>query len=83
MIYVENCRSSAALTLSLDVGSRIPVATSAIGRAWLAAVPERERVDFMERVEEIDDLAWPEIRQGIERALSDHRGLGVTCSFGE
>ena len=83
MIYVENCRSSAALTLSLDVGSRIPVASSAIGRAWLAAVPERERVDFMERVQEIDEVAWPDIRAGIERALSDHRSLGVTCSFGE
>lgn len=83
MIYVENCRSSAALTLSLDVGSRIPVATSAIGRAWLAAVPERERLDFMERVQEIDDVAWPEIRDGIERALADYRSLGVTCSFGE
>lgn len=83
MIYVENCRSSAALTLSLDVGSRIPVATSAIGRAWLTAVTERERTDFMERVQEMDEIAWPEVRQGIERALSDHRSLGVTCSFGE
>lgn len=83
MIYVENCRSSAALTLSLDVGSRIPVATSAIGRAWLAAVSERERADVLERVQEIDEVAWPDIRAGIERALADHRSLGVTCSFGE
>lgn len=83
MIYVENCRSSAALTLSLDVGSRIPVATSAIGRAWLAAVTERERQDFMERVQELDEIAWPEVRAGIERALNDYQTLGVTCSFGD
>jgi DNA-binding IclR family transcriptional regulator len=83
MIYVENCRSSAALTLSLDVGSRIPVATSAIGRAWLAATPARERQDFMERVQELDEVAWPNIRDGIDRALRDHNALGVTCSFGE
>ena len=83
MIYVENCRSSAALTLSLDVGSRIPVATSAIGRAWLAAIPERERQDFMERVQELDEVAWPDIRDGIERAMDDYRTLGVTCSFGD
>jgi len=61
MIYVENCRSAAALTLTLDVGSRIPVATSAIGRAWLVAVPDRERDAFMEPVREIDDVAWPGI----------------------
>ena len=83
MIYVENCRSSAALTLSLDVGSRIPVATSAIGRAWLAAIPERERQDFMERVQELDEVAWPDIRAGIERAIAEYHTLGVTCSFGD
>jgi DNA-binding IclR family transcriptional regulator len=83
MIYVENCRSSAALTLSLDVGSRIPVATSAIGRAWLAAIPERERQDFMERVQELDEVAWPDIRDGIERSVQDYQTLGVTCSFGD
>jgi DNA-binding IclR family transcriptional regulator len=83
MIYVENCRSSAALTLSLDVGSRIPVATSAIGRAWLAVISERERQDFMERIQEIDEVAWPEIRDGVDRAVNDYSTLGVTCSFGE
>jgi DNA-binding IclR family transcriptional regulator len=83
MIYVENCRSSAALTLSLDVGSRIPVATSAIGRAWLAAISERERQDVMERVQELDEVAWPDIRDGIHRAMDDYNTLGVTCSFGD
>jgi DNA-binding IclR family transcriptional regulator len=83
MIYIENTRSSAALTLSMDVGSRIPVAPSAIGRAWLAAISERERQDFMERVQELDELAWPDIREGIDRSLEDYRTLGVTCSFGD
>ncbi len=83
IIYVENCRSSAALTLSLDVGSRIPVATSAIGRAWLAAVSPRERADFLERVQEVDELAWPAVRCAIDDALRDHERIGVTCSFGD
>jgi len=83
MIYVENCRSAAALALTLDVGSRIPVATSAIGRAWLAAVADRERQAFLEQVREIDDVAWPGILRGIEAALKDYPTLGVTCSFGD
>ncbi|SCB08578.1 IclR family transcriptional regulator [Cupriavidus alkaliphilus] len=83
MIYVEHCRSSAAIALTLDTGSRIPVATSAIGRAWLAVVTDAERQAFMEQVRDVDDVAWPRLRQGIEQALTDHRELGVTCSMGE
>jgi len=83
MIYVENCRSAAALALTLDVGSRIPVVSSAIGRAWLAAVSDRERRAFLEQVREIDDVSWPAILRGIELALEDYHTLGVTCSFGD
>lgn len=83
MIYVENCRSSAALTLTLDVGSRMPLAASAIGRAWLAAVSPEERQLALDQIRELDDLAWPGIEAGVNKALEDYRTLGVTCSFGD
>jgi DNA-binding IclR family transcriptional regulator len=83
MVYVEHCRGSAPLTLSMDVGARIPLATSAIGRAYLATIDERERRDVMAQVQEHDEAAWPQVRAGIERALKDHAKLGVTCSFGD
>ncbi len=84
MIYVENCRSSALLTLSLDVGSRIALATSAMGRAWLAAVPEEVRSPVLEQMRARGDkMAWGEVQAGIDKALQDYRSLGVTCSFGE
>lgn len=83
MIYVEHCRSAAALTLTLDVGSRVPIATSAIGRAWLAAVAEREREAVMDQVHELDDMAWPAIERGIRQSFRDYAQLGVTCSFGD
>ncbi|MCX7147031.1 MAG: IclR family transcriptional regulator [Sulfuritalea sp.] len=83
MIFVGNARSSAALTLSLDVGSRIPIATTAMGRAYLALIPEREREDIMERVKELDEVAWPAIRAGVERALKEYNESGCVSSFGE
>ena len=83
MIYVENCRSSALLTLSLDVGSRIALATSAIGRAWLAAITEDERRPLLEQLRARDEQAWPEVQAGIDKALQDYRSLGVACSFGD
>lgn len=83
MIYVEHCRGPAALTVTLDLGSRMPVATSAIGRAWLAAAPADERDAVMQQVRELDDLAWPALERGIAQAQRDHAQLGVACSFGE
>lgn len=83
MIYVENCRSESALTLSLDVGSRIPLASTAMGRAYLAACGERERHELMERIRALDEAAWPRIREGLEAALAQHREIGCCTSFGE
>ena len=83
MIYVENCRSTAALTLSLDVGSRIPVASTAMGRAWVAAAAPAERRALLEQLQAADPHAWPAVYAGIERAMDDVRQLGVACSFGD
>ena len=83
MIYVENCRSESALTLSLDVGSRIPLATTAMGRAWLAACSEPERTAQLALIRASDEAAWPKVQAGIEAALEEYRGSGCCTSFGE
>lgn len=83
MIYVENCRSAAALTLALDVGSRIPVASTAMGRAWVAAADPAERRALLDQLQGVDPHAWPAVYAGIERAIDDVRHLGVACSFGD
>jgi DNA-binding IclR family transcriptional regulator len=83
MIYIEHCRGPSVLTLTMDVGARIPLATSAIGRAYLAAIGEAERAEIMAQVQAHDPASWPKVCAGIERAVKDHAKLGVTCSFGD
>ncbi|HWI81791.1 IclR family transcriptional regulator [Ramlibacter sp.] len=83
MIYVENCRSESALTLSLDVGSRIPVATTAMGRAYLARCSEAQRSVLMDRIRDRHPQAWPQLQAGIERALAQYQELGCCTSFGD
>ena len=83
MIYVENCRSQAALTLSLDVGSRIPIARTAMGRAYLAIASPAERNDILERVRELDEGAWPQIRDGVQRSLEEYQQFGCCTSLGD
>src|SRR5476649_892408 len=84
MLYIDVVRGSGAVTLSLDMGARIQIATSAMGRAYMTAVSEAERSEIMERVRElVPDDRWLEIKAGVDQALRDIRELGVCCSFGE
>jgi DNA-binding IclR family transcriptional regulator len=83
MIYVEVCRSSAALALALQVGSRMPLATSAIGRAYLARAAENERRDILSRSLELDETAFEAMRTGLAKGLSDYETYGCTTSFGD
>lgn len=83
VIYIEVCRNKAALTLSLDVGSWVPLATTAIGRAALAAADEDERRDLMAQLRAADPASWPRRKRSLEAAIEEHRKLGCCSSFGE
>ena len=83
LIYVEHCRSRGAVMLRLDMGSRIPIATTAMGRALIAALPEREREWLMNHIARREGDRWPKIRAGIERAIKDLSMRGFTASVGE
>lgn len=84
MIYIDTARGSAAVTLSLESGARIQIATSAMGRAYLTAVAENERNEILERVRELTAAdRWPDVQRGVAKALRDIHDLGVCCSFGD
>jgi DNA-binding IclR family transcriptional regulator len=83
MVYVECVRGPTAISLNVDVGSRIKIWTSAIGRAFLAACTEEERAPIYEEMRALDGLKWPKIHDTLTRAIADHQTLGCTRSFGE
>lgn len=80
MVYVAHCRSTARLLLGLDVGTRLPLAETAMGRAmWCLATPgTRSRVARL--IEQEDPAAWPRREAGLHRALDEHAQHGyVSC----
>ena len=84
VVYLEHCQGGHALSLRLQVGSRVPIATTGIGRALLAAMPERERDYVIEHLRQrTANGAWDSIRGGIERAVEQYRRLGYCTSEGE
>jgi DNA-binding IclR family transcriptional regulator len=84
MIYLENCRGQdAPFTLGLDVGSRIPLARTAMGRAYLAGLDPVQRAEMLKRLARQHGPAWKEIERGLERALRDYARLGFGLSIAE
>lgn len=82
-IYIESCRSQSPVTLRLEAGSRIPVATTAMGRALIAGLPEAERVALFVQLARHHGKSWPRVRAGIEAALAECRARGFTLSVGD
>lgn len=83
MVYIDTYRNSSTFTVQLDVGSHIPIATTSMGRAYLCALPEMERIKLMGQIRKQDEVGWPKIRQGIEQALTDYKKFGYCFSLGE
>jgi DNA-binding IclR family transcriptional regulator len=83
MIYFGQSRSELTVGVLLDVGSKVPIATTAMGRAYLWALPEDERATLMREIKEHVGPNWPKIRDGIERAGECVAKHGFAMSAGE
>ncbi|MDD2737047.1 MAG: IclR family transcriptional regulator [Desulfuromonadaceae bacterium] len=83
MVYIDTYRNSATFTVQLDVGSQIPIATTSMGRAYLCALPEMERIKLMGQIRKSDENNWPKIKPGIEQALVDYKKRGFCYSLRE
>lgn len=83
MVYLEHARDASSVTLRLDIGSHIPIATTAMGRAFLAAIPETERAYLLTVMAERAGDAWPHQARGIAKALDDYARQGFCASFGD
>lgn len=82
MIYVEVCRSQSALTLSLDVGSRLPFISSAMGRAYFVVAPEDERKRILHEVRTTEGVSWTAARTSFDEGAAEYARLGCCTSFG-
>lgn len=76
---------SAVLLARLRVGSRFPIASSALGRAYLSALTDiRERDRLIHAMEEASGAEeWKRLGHGFQRAQRDARTHGYCLSLGE
>jgi len=83
MIYFGQARSDLTVGVQLDVGSRIPIATTAMGRAYIWSLPDDERVILLRELREHYGSRWAKMRDGIERSGETIAKHGFAMSAGE
>lgn len=84
MIYVENRLPPEASLLRMEIGLKLPMATTAAGRAYCASLQEAARQQLLDALaESYGEALWPEKRAGLEQAVQDYRQHGFCLSLGD
>ena len=83
MLYVENCEGQNVVTLKVAAGSRVPLAQSAMGKAFIAGLSERERVPLMDQIARRYPDEKIKIQRDIDKAVRDIQRRGFCMSIGD
>ena len=83
MISFGQSRNGLTLGVQLDVGSRVPIATTAMGRAYFWALPPDDRAGLMRDLREHYGSRWTKLRDGLERSGETVAKYGFAISAGD
>jgi DNA-binding IclR family transcriptional regulator len=83
MIYLETCRGPGHITLRLGAGDRVPVDRTAMGLAFLAALPQQERDCLIEHLRRRDPKRHPVVVAAVARAMRELDTRGFTIASGD
>jgi DNA-binding IclR family transcriptional regulator len=71
VLEVQRPPALTRLVTNIDVGTVLPLPTTAMGLAWLAAAPAAERAQVLAGLARRDPAAWPQWREAVERAVGE------------
>lgn len=84
MVLIEACRPrSSMLSPRLDVGSRAPLHSSALGRAYLAALAPEQRMPLIDSMRLLRGPEWDGLAQPMQQSIDGAQRLGYCLSLGE
>jgi DNA-binding IclR family transcriptional regulator len=84
MVLLDICQGDEIFQLKLEAGSRVPHSSTALGRAWLASLPQGAFERYLEKLRTLCPAAgWPGIKSGLVRARRDYERYGFCFSLGD
>jgi DNA-binding IclR family transcriptional regulator len=67
----------------VDIGSRVSIVTTSLGRAYVCALPEEERRSILEEIRVRRPADWPLARRRFEQAFRDYEQFGFCLAMGD
>jgi DNA-binding IclR family transcriptional regulator len=84
MVYIETARHAGTKPPRFDLGARIPVDLTAMGRAYLYGLPANERSTLFESIRKArGDARWRTIKNSLKRAFQMLDRKGYCLSLGD
>lgn len=83
MIYLEVVDTDAKLTMRRPIGSTLPIHSTSMGRACLAAMEVKEREYLFDAIKKRNEDNWQTIKRNLERAVRDYQDYGYCLSIGD
>ncbi len=82
MIYLQRCQGSAIVFADLRIGSRVPLAISATGWAYIAGLPAGERRALLGELRSERRNEWPKLEPRLKEALQRYDETGYVINIG-
>jgi DNA-binding IclR family transcriptional regulator len=83
MVYLVACQGPALIGLRLDVGARVPIISSAMGRAFIAACSDEERKKLVKKLKANSSDNGKKVEWIVDRAGRELATHGFCVSVGE
>jgi DNA-binding IclR family transcriptional regulator len=82
MIYLQRCQGSSIVFTELQVGSRVPLATSATGWAYIAGLEAGARKELIGELKAQAGSDWPKTEKSLIAALKTFEKTGYVVNRG-
>jgi len=72
-----------AAAFVIDIGSRVPIATTSLGRAYVCALGPDERKRILDAIRDARPDEWPVTKKRFEQAFRDYEEVGFCFGLGD
>lgn len=83
MTYIEVCQGKGPLVMRLQIGARLPLPLTSMGRAYFSALPQKRREELLEDIRQADPDSWSAHRRMLQAAVREYESKGFCTSLGE